>query len=84
MRVKAGKLYVMDAIYGMYTIELKTRKLQFLVKPTDVQPRLMFPDDLDITADGKTIYFSDATTRFPETKALYSILEGELTKYAEI
>ena len=68
----------MDAIYGLYTIELKSRKVQFLIKPDDVSPSLGLPDDFDISKDGSTIYFTDATTKFSVFSSIYAIFEGRL------
>uniref|UniRef100_F6T518 Adipocyte plasma membrane-associated protein n=2 Tax=Ciona intestinalis TaxID=7719 RepID=F6T518_CIOIN len=57
--VKGNTLYVMDAVYGFYGIDLSTKKITLLVTPNAVEPAMKFPDDLTITADGKTVYFTD-------------------------
>lgn len=79
LRISNGKLFVMDAVYGLYSVHLKTRQIEFIIKPNDVNPPLVLPDDLVISKDGATIYFTDATTRFPISKSLYTVLEGQCT-----
>ena len=71
------RLFVMDAIYGLYTINLATKEVKMLLHANDVKPSMKFPNDLDITADGKVIYFTDSSCRFPITKLIYEALEGE-------
>ena len=78
MRIRDNKLYVMDALYGLYSIDLSNKQVQFVIKINDVTPNLVFPDDFDITKDGHVFYFTDATSRFHVNKGAYAILEGLL------
>ena len=66
----------MDSIYGLYTIHLETKEVDFLVSLTDVYPPMKLPDDLDITSDDKFIYFTDACQLFPIHLSIYSFFEG--------
>ncbi|XP_078488949.1 adipocyte plasma membrane-associated protein-like [Ciona intestinalis] len=61
LRLVGETLYVADAIYGLYMVDVKTKKISILVSPDAVVPNINFADDLDITTDGNFIYFSDAT-----------------------
>lgn len=76
MRIRHNKLYVMDGVYGLYSIDLSSKQVQFVIKINDVTPNLVFPDDFDITKDGHVFYFTDATTRFHVNRGAYAILEG--------
>nr|XP_009857530.1 adipocyte plasma membrane-associated protein [Ciona intestinalis] len=73
--VKGNTLYVMDAVYGFYGIDLSTKKITLLVTPNAVEPAMKFPDDLTITADGKTVYFTDLAV-YPMSKMGYSVFSG--------
>jgi len=79
LRIRGKKLFVMDSIYGLYTIHLETKEVDFLVSLTDVYPPMKLPDDLDITSDDKFIYFTDACQLFPIHLSIYSFFEGKCT-----
>jgi len=79
MRIRDNKLFVMDAVYGLYSIDLSNKQVQFVIKVNDVTPNLVFPDDFDITKDGHVFYFTDATSRFHVNRGAYAILEGKCT-----
>uniref|UniRef100_H2Y808 Strictosidine synthase conserved region domain-containing protein n=1 Tax=Ciona savignyi TaxID=51511 RepID=H2Y808_CIOSA len=79
LRLRENSLYVMDAIYGFYVVDLPTKSIKILVKPDDVSPPMKFPDDFDITADGKTVYFTDASAKYPIPLLVQEVLEGSCT-----
>jgi len=79
MRIIKDMLYVIDAVYGMYTINLNTKVAELVIKIDEVEPNLSFPDDLDITSDGEIIYFTDATSKYNLNNFLLSALEGSCT-----
>ena len=66
IRLRKDALYVMDSVYGLYTIDLKSkdRPITHLIKPSDVKPAMMFPNDVDVTADGKIAYFTDSSIKY--------------------
>ncbi|CAK8682806.1 unnamed protein product [Clavelina lepadiformis] len=76
LRVQDETLYVADANYGIYTVNTQTGKVKMLIKVTDVNPPLSFTDDLDISRDGKYIYFSDMSI-FSIDEMLYGIYKGD-------
>ena len=77
MRIVGDILYVMDAIYGFYSIHLPTRKIEFLLKPNDIVPNLKFPNDFDIASDGRTVYLTDSSMKFSINQLMYTALEGK-------
>lgn len=79
MRIRGKTMYVMDAIYGFYSIYLPTRKIEFLLKPKDIEPHLKFPNDFDIASDGRTVYITDSSTEFNINQLIYAGLEGHCT-----
>lgn len=79
MRIIGETLYVMDAIYGFYSIFLPTRKIEFLLKPSDIDPHMKFPNDFDIASDGRTVYITDSSTEFNINRLIYAGLEGKCT-----
>jgi len=79
MRIRDNTLYVMDAIYGFYSIHLPTRKIEFLLKPSDMKPHMKFPNDFDIASDGRTVYITDSSTQFSINELIYAGLEGKCT-----
>ncbi|XP_076822369.1 adipocyte plasma membrane-associated protein-like isoform X2 [Clavelina lepadiformis] len=79
IRIHDNDLYVADAIYGLYKLDLNSKEITILVRPSDTNPPMKFPDDLDITADGKIVYFSDASYRCPITTLINEALEGTCT-----
>nr|XP_002126470.1 adipocyte plasma membrane-associated protein-like [Ciona intestinalis] len=79
IRLRNQSLYVMDAIYGFYVIDLPTKSLKILIEPDDVTPPMKFPDDFDITADGTTVYMTDVSPKFAMTQLSYIGYEGSCT-----
>ncbi|XP_078488956.1 adipocyte plasma membrane-associated protein isoform X5 [Ciona intestinalis] len=75
IRLNGNTLYVMDAVYGFYSIDLSTKKVTLLVTPNAVEPAMKFPDDLTITADGKTVYFTDLGL-YPMSQIGYLLFSG--------
>ena len=76
MRIIRDTLYVMDAIYGMYTIDLMTYEVTLVVTVDQAEPNLSFPDDLDVTSDGEVVFFTDATSKYNLKNFMLSVLEG--------
>ncbi|XP_078488976.1 adipocyte plasma membrane-associated protein [Ciona intestinalis] len=79
IRIRNQSLYVMDALYGFYVIDLPTKSLKILIEPDDVTPPIKFPDDFDITADGTTVYFTDCSTKYTLPELVTQFLEGTCT-----
>ena len=77
IRLRNNIIYGIDAFYGVYSLNLKSRQIERLVKPCDADPCMKFPDDLDVSADGEYIYFSDMSTEFSFDKMMYVGLDGE-------
>jgi sugar lactone lactonase YvrE len=72
----AGNLVVVDSYEGLLSID-KQGNVEVLATGADGQ-RFVFNDGVDITADG-TIWFTDATARYPDGEIHYEILEGRGT-----
>jgi sugar lactone lactonase YvrE len=70
---KNGNLIVCDAFRGLLSIDPKG-KITVLVTTAEGVP-LKFTDALDIAGDG-TIYFTDASYKYDQTKYLYDLLES--------
>jgi sugar lactone lactonase YvrE len=68
-----GNLIVADAHRGLLAID-PSGKLTVLATEAEGTP-FRFTDHLDIAADG-TIYFTDASARFPQGEYLYDLLES--------
>nr|XP_018908549.1 PREDICTED: adipocyte plasma membrane-associated protein-like isoform X1 [Bemisia tabaci] len=72
---KAGNLFVVDCYTGIYKVNITTGAVSLAIpanKPIDGEvPQL--PDDVDIGSDG-SIYWSDASAKFPLHKFVLSIL----------
>nr|XP_002126499.1 adipocyte plasma membrane-associated protein [Ciona intestinalis] len=79
IRLRGQSLYVMDAIYGFYVIDLPTKSLKILIEPDVVTPPMKFPNDFDISADEKTVYFTDSSEKYPITELMSEVLEGSCT-----
>ncbi len=71
-----GNLIVADSYNGLLSID-PTGKVEVLAAGAEGQP-FLFNDGLDIAADG-TIWFTDATARFPDGQFHYDILESRST-----
>lgn len=79
LRLRQKTLYVVDAFYGLYSVNLVSKQIQVLVRPTDVHPNMKFPNDLDISEDGEYIYFTDTSFKWNIHELYYDILEGTCT-----
>ncbi|XP_035223069.1 adipocyte plasma membrane-associated protein-like isoform X2 [Stegodyphus dumicola] len=83
---KDGLLYVIDAYYGIFSMNFTTGALtRILPSNVLVEGRnLNFPDDLDIDDEGN-IYFSDASRRWDLSTIYYLMTEyegdGRVIKY---
>ncbi|XP_035223070.1 adipocyte plasma membrane-associated protein-like isoform X3 [Stegodyphus dumicola] len=75
---KDGLLYVIDAYYGIFSMNFTTGALtRILPSNVLVEGRnLNFPDDLDIDDEGN-IYFSDASRRWDLSTIYYLMTEYE-------
>ena len=71
-----GNLIVTDAFRGLLSVA-GDGVIKVLTDSVNGQ-KMLFPDDLDIAADG-TIWFSDASTRFDMNNLVYDMLEGSTT-----
>ncbi len=71
-----GRLIVADADLGLLAVDLDG-SIEVLVDEVDGE-RLLLTDDLDIAADG-TIWFSDASRRFPVSEWILDFWEGRGT-----
>jgi len=86
MRIVNNELYVADAIYGVYKIDLDTKKATPLVKIDQATPKMSLPNDLDVSSEGE-IFFTDSSSKhhlndlqLSEDK---SSCVGRLFKYTE-
>ncbi|XP_076803475.1 adipocyte plasma membrane-associated protein-like isoform X2 [Clavelina lepadiformis] len=75
LRLQGDTLYVADPNYGIYSLNTHSGKVKTLVKVNDVNPSLGYTDDLDVSKDGKYIYFSDVTSLHSD-KIMYGIYSG--------
>ena len=71
---KSGNLIVADAVKGLLSID-RNGAVTVLSTGADGRP-FHCPNDLDIAADG-TIYFTDASDKFPLTVYTYDIVEHQ-------
>lgn len=72
-----GQLIVADAKKGLLSIDPYTSEIIVLAATYEGEP-MLFVDDLDIGQDG-TIWFSDASTRFPIEENQMDFWEGKPT-----
>nr|XP_039254804.1 adipocyte plasma membrane-associated protein-like [Styela clava] len=77
LRLFNSKLFFADAYQGIFVIDILTKEWKKIVGFGDVNPNLMFANDLTITADGSTIYFTDTSEKWDYKGAAYSIIEVE-------
>jgi len=71
-----GNLLVADSYKGLVAVA-PDGGVRILADQVDGQP-FVFPDGLDIANDG-TVWFTDATSRFPDGEFHYEVLEGTAT-----
>ena len=82
---KKGALYVCDAYYGIFKVDVKTGKYERLVnskEPIDGKVP-MVTNSLDIASNGD-IYWSDSSTEFTIQDGAFSMLtnpSGRLVEY---
>ena len=76
LRLIGGTLFVADANYGIYSVNIKNGEIFLLVTPDIIEPNLKFVDDLSITSDGNYIYFSDGSAKHSLDGLLNIFLEG--------
>nr|XP_039254801.1 adipocyte plasma membrane-associated protein-like [Styela clava] len=77
LRIVNSTLYFADAVQGVFQIDLKTRKWGKVVAYNDINSHIIYANDLTITADGTTMYFTDISKRWSYTDIQKSILEME-------
>ncbi|XP_077967667.1 adipocyte plasma membrane-associated protein-like [Styela clava] len=77
IRLHGSKLYFVDAYQGVIMIDLKSKSFDVILRYDDVTPQLVFPDDLTVTSDGKTIYFTDMSLKWAYEEIALFTLEGE-------
>lgn len=70
-----GRLLIADAKRGLLAITLDSGRIQVLHAANDADLPLGFTDDLAVTADGRHIYFSDASLRWGYGQDTEAILE---------
>ena len=78
MRLVQDTLYVADANYGIYTVDIKSGEITTLLTPESITPRLGFTNDLSITKNGEVIYFSDSSSKYSVLHLVHYMLEGML------
>lgn len=73
-----GTLFVADAYLGLFEVNPITGEVTTLVPAGRVVSgrRLSFVNDLDITQDGRKVYFTDSSSRWQRRDFLYLIMEG--------
>ncbi|XP_076803129.1 adipocyte plasma membrane-associated protein-like [Clavelina lepadiformis] len=76
LRRQGQILYVADANYGIYAVNIRSGKVDILVAVNDVNPPLALTDDLCVSKNGKFIYFSDMTSSYKLDRLIYANLEG--------
>nr|XP_039258030.1 adipocyte plasma membrane-associated protein-like [Styela clava] len=77
IRLHGSKLYFADAYQGVIMINLESTSYEVILRYDDVTPHLVFPDDLTITSDGKTIFFTDMSLKWAYEEIALFALEGE-------
>ncbi|XP_064486172.1 uncharacterized protein LOC135398717 [Ornithodoros turicata] len=77
---KQGKLYVIDAYYGLHVVDVNKGTAQNLLPGgAEIEgKKLVFGDDLELGDDG-AVYITDASNRWPLKKILYTVVEHENT-----
>lgn len=77
---KDGKLYVVDAYYGLYAVDVNTGAAEHLLPAgTSVDgKRILFLDDVEVDDQG-VVYITEASGKWPLNKILYILMEHEDT-----
>lgn len=77
IRIHKNTLFLADGYQGVFAINVNNLKWEKIVGYDDLPQPLMFPNDLVLTKDGKTLYFTDCSSRREFAKAAWSLIEGE-------
>ena len=76
LRLLQNNLYVADANFGIYSVNLNTNDVTSLVAPNAISPKIGLADDLCISKDQKFIYFTDGSSKYSLAEMAYYLLEG--------
>ncbi|XP_010894548.1 adipocyte plasma membrane-associated protein [Esox lucius] len=73
-----GTLFVADAYLGLFEVNPVTGKVTNLVAAGQMVGgrRLSFVNDLDVTQDGRKVYFTDSSSRWQRRDYLHLIMEA--------
>ncbi|XP_036402223.1 adipocyte plasma membrane-associated protein [Megalops cyprinoides] len=73
-----GTLFVADAYLGLFEVNPVTGEANTLVSTGQVVGgrRLAFVNDLDVTQDGRKVYFTDSSSRWQRRDFLHLIMEA--------
>ncbi|XP_069036030.1 adipocyte plasma membrane-associated protein isoform X2 [Lepisosteus oculatus] len=73
-----GTLFVADAYLGLFEVNPVTGAVDTLVSTRNpvAGRRLSFVNDLDVTRDGRKIFFTDSSSKWPRRDYSYLIMEG--------
>ncbi|XDV50828.1 hypothetical protein PO909_019834 [Leuciscus waleckii] len=73
-----GTLFVTDAYLGLFEVNPVTGEVQSLVSTGKMigGRRLGFVNDLDVTQDGKKVYFTDSSSRWQRRDFMHLIMEA--------
>jgi len=87
MRIKGSDLYLADAYFGIFKVELQKGKATWLTGPSQLPASfagedpvasmaVQYYDDLDLSKDGSKLYFTDASYKHQATHTFLEILDG--------
>nr|CAB3226775.1 adipocyte plasma membrane-associated protein [Phallusia mammillata] len=77
LRLHGDNLFVVDCVYGLYSINIRNLSFSMLVQISDVFPVLKFPNDLDISSNGNFVYFTDVDDDYSVAQIMYGVLSGK-------
>jgi len=77
LRLVQEKLFVADAYYGIYSVNLISNDVTSLVSPRAITPNIGFANDLCVSNDNKIVYFTDVSSKYSMTTMISSFLEGK-------
>uniref|UniRef100_UPI0019397C2C adipocyte plasma membrane-associated protein-like n=1 Tax=Styela clava TaxID=7725 RepID=UPI0019397C2C len=77
IRLSKSTLYFADGYQGLFAINIRTNQWEKIVGYDEVEPHMMFPNDLVITLNGKTIYFTDISEKWDHDNVAFGTIEGE-------
>ena len=78
LRLVQDMLYVADAYYGIYSLNLTSKDVTSIVGPNAIIPKISYPDDLYISKDETFIYFTDVSSKHSFATIMPFFLEGKL------